>query len=88
MHEVKKDLEEFRAELTETEIADIEKVIADVDAARRGEDVAAIKAELEKAVPAMAVLLQKRQAKEQPQTQTQDAPVDDVVDATFTETKA
>jgi molecular chaperone DnaK len=88
MHEVKKDLEEFRAELTETEIADIEKVIADVDAARRGEDVAAIKAELEKAVPAMAVLLQKRQAKEQPQTQTQDAPADDVVDATFTETKA
>jgi len=88
MHEVKKDLEEFRAELTETEIADIEKVIADVDTARRGEDVAAIKAELEKAVPAMAVLLQKRQAKEQPQTQTQDAPADDVVDATFTETKA
>jgi molecular chaperone DnaK len=88
MHEVKKDLEEFRAELTETEIADIEKVIAEVDAARRGEDVAAIKAELEKAVPAMAVLLQKRQAKEQPQTQTQDAPADDVVDATFTETKA
>jgi molecular chaperone DnaK len=88
MHEVKKDLEEFRAELTETEIADIEKVIADVDAARRGEDVAAIKAELEKAVPAMAVLLQKRQAKEQPQTQTQDSPADDVVDATFTETKA
>ena len=88
MHEVKKDLEEFRAELTETEIADIEKVIADVDAARQGEDVAAIKAELEKAIPAMAVLLQKRQAKDQPQTQAQDAPADDVVDATFTETKA
>ena len=88
MHEVKKDLEEFRAELSETEIADIEKVIADVDTARQGEDVAAIKAELEKAIPAMAVLLQKRQAKDQPQTQTQDASADDVVDATFTETKA
>lgn len=85
MHEVKKDLEEFRSELTETEIADIEKVLADVETARNGDDVAAIKAELEKAVPAMAVLLQKRQLKEQ--GQTSDAPQDDVVDATFTETE-
>jgi molecular chaperone DnaK len=86
MHEVKKDLEEFRSELTETEIADIEKVLADVEAARKGDDVAAIKAELEKAVPAMAVLLQKRQLKEQ--GQTPDASInDDVVDATFTEKK-
>jgi molecular chaperone DnaK len=86
MHEVKKDLEEFRSELTETEIADIEKVLADVETARKGDDAAAIKAELEKAVPAMAVLLQKRQLKEQ--GQTPDTPQDDVVDATFTEKKA
>jgi molecular chaperone DnaK len=87
MHEVKKDLEEFRSELTETEIADIEKVLTDVETARKGDDVAAIKAELEKAVPAMAVLLQKRQLKEQ--GQTSDVPAsDDVVDATFTEKKA
>jgi molecular chaperone DnaK len=86
MHEVKKDLEEFRSELTETEIADIEKVLTDVETARKGDDVAAIKAELEKAVPAMAVLLQKRQLKEQ--GQTSDVPAsDDVVDATFTEKK-
>jgi molecular chaperone DnaK len=86
MHEVKKDLEEFRSELTETEIADIEKVLADVEAARKGDDVAAIKAELEKASPAMAVLLQKRQLKEQ--GQTPDAVNgEDVVDATFTEKK-
>jgi molecular chaperone DnaK len=86
MHEVKKDLEEFRSELTETEIADIEKVLEDVEAARKGDDAAAIKAELEKAVPAMAVLLQKRQLKEQGQTPS--APTeDDVVDATFTESK-
>jgi molecular chaperone DnaK len=84
MHEVKKDLEEFRSELTETEIADIEKVLADVEAARKGDDAAAIKTELEKAVPAMSVLLQKRQQKEQ----AQPGPVeDDVVDATFTEKK-
>jgi molecular chaperone DnaK len=89
MHEVKKDLEEFRSELTETEISDIEKVLADVDAARKGDDIAAIKAELEKAVPAMSVLLQKRQLKEQGQTTDLAAePVDDnVVDATFTEKK-
>ena len=91
MHEVKKDLEEFRAELTETEIADIEKVLADVDTAKKGNDVAAIKAELEKAVPAMSVLLQKRQAKEQAEAQANAQPQsaeDDVVDATFTEKKA
>jgi len=88
MHEVKKDLEEFRSELTETEIADIEKVLVDVEAVRKGDDVAAIKAELEKAVPAMAVLLQKRQLKEQGQTtDAESAPQEDVVDATFTEKK-
>jgi molecular chaperone DnaK len=86
MHEVKKDLEEFRSELTETEIADIEKVLTDVDAARKGDDVAAIKAELEKAVPAMAVLLQKRQLKEQGENQGS-VQSEDVVDATFTEKK-
>jgi molecular chaperone DnaK len=90
MHEVKKDLEEFRNELTETEIADIEKVISDVDAARKGDDVLAIKAELEKAIPAMAVLLQKRQLKDQGQTSdtvAEKPAEDDIVDATFTEKK-
>jgi molecular chaperone DnaK len=90
MHEVKKDLEEFRSDLTETEIADIEKVLVDVATATKGEDVAVIKAELEKAVPAMSVLLQKRQLKEQGQAQdtVQEQPSDDtVVDATFTEKK-
>jgi len=87
MHEIKKDLEEFRSELTETEIADIEKVLADVESARNGDDVAAIKAELEKAVPAMSVLLQKRQLKEQGQTSDTPTGDDNVVDATFTETK-
>ena len=83
MHEVKKDLEEFRNELSESEIADIEKVLADVETARKGDDVEAIKAELEKAVPAMSVLLQKRQLKDQPQTPG-DTAQDDVIDADFT----
>jgi molecular chaperone DnaK len=85
MHEVKKDLEEFRSELTETEITDIEKVLADVDAACKGDDAVTIKTELEKATPAMATLLQKRQLKEQ--AQTSDTVTDDVVNAEFTEKK-
>ena len=85
MHEVKKDLEEFRSDLTETEIADIEKVLTEVDTACKGEDVAVIKSELEKAIPVMSMLLQKRQLKEQ--GQTTDTANDDVVDATFTEVK-
>jgi molecular chaperone DnaK len=90
LHEVRKDLEEFRTELTDTEITDIEKVITDVEAACKGDDTDEIKSQLEKAVPAMSVLLQKRQLKEQGQTPdaTADASQDDVVDATFTEKKA
>jgi len=90
LHEVRKDLEEFRTELTDTEITDIEKVITDVEAACKGDDADEIKSQLEKAVPAMSVLLQKRQLKEQGQTPdaTADASQDDVVDATFTEKKA
>ena len=88
LHQVKKDLEEFRSELTETEISDIEKVIEDVESAAKGDSVDAIKSELEKVVPAMSVLLQKRQLKEQGQTpDAQPTQDDNVVDATFTETK-
>jgi molecular chaperone DnaK len=39
VHEVKKDLEEFRAELTDTEISEIETVIAAGEEAVKGEDV-------------------------------------------------
>jgi molecular chaperone DnaK len=85
MHEIKKDLEEFRNELTETEIADVEKVISDIDAVRGGNDAAAIKAELEKSITVMKMLAQKRQLKEQ--SQTSDTAKDDAVDTTFTEVK-
>ena len=87
IHQVRKDLEEFRSELTETEISDIEKVINDVENACKGDDSSIIKSELEKAVPSMSVLLQKRQVKEQGQTPDVSASEDDVVEATFTETK-
>jgi molecular chaperone DnaK len=88
VHEVKKDLEEFRSELSEAEIAEIETVIKAVEEARSGNDPEKIKEELNKVFPAMKTLLEKKQAKEQPQAAEQLAQEDDVVDATFTETKA
>ena len=93
IHQVKKDLEEFKDELSETEKADIETAIAAVEEAKTGNDAAKIKEELEKVFPAMKTLLEKKQAKEaaaaqQPEaTTTTTVNEDNVVDATFTEKK-
>ena len=92
VHEVKKDLEEFRAELTEAEITEIETVVAAVETAAKGDDAEKIKEELNKVFPAMKSLLDKKQAKEQAAQSAQEQPTqpgpDDVVDASFTEKKA
>ena len=92
MHEVKKDLEEFKSELTETEITELETVIKAVEEAAKGEDAEKITEELNKVYPAMKTLLEKKQAKEQATAQANvqsQGPADDnVVDATFTEKKA
>ena len=91
MHEVKKDLEEFRSELTETEITELESVIASVEEATKGDDAEKITEELNKVYPAMKTLLDKKQAAEQAKAQAeapQQPAQDDVVDATFTEKKA
>jgi molecular chaperone DnaK len=89
VHEVKKDLEEFRAELTETEVAEIETVISEVETAAKGDDKDKINEALNKVFPAMKTLLDKKQAKEQAaQAQPTQPGPDDVVDATFTEKKA
>ena len=90
MHEVRKDLEEFRSELTETEITELETVIKSVEEATKGDDPEKITEELNKVYPAMKTLLDKKQAKEQAaQAPQPEAKVDDnVVDATFTETKS
>jgi molecular chaperone DnaK len=91
MHEVKKDLEEFRSELTETEITELETAIAAVEEASKGDDAEKITEELNKVYPAMKTLLDKKQAKEQAQAQAEAQPMpteDDIVDATFTEKKA
>jgi molecular chaperone DnaK len=89
VHEVKKDLEEFRAELTEAEVTEIETVIKAVEEATAGDDAEKITEELNKVFPAMKTLLEKKQAKEQAaQTPPTQPGPDDVVDASFTEKKA
>ena len=91
MHEVKKDLEEFRSELTDAEITELETVIKEVEDAVKGDDKEKITEALNKVFPAMKTLLEKRQAKDQAQAQADAGSMpgqDDVVDATFTEKKA
>jgi molecular chaperone DnaK len=91
IHEVKKDLEEFRSELTETEVGEIETAVKDVEEAAKGDDKEKITEALTKVFPAMKSLLEKKQAKEQAKAQAeapQQPAQDDVVDATFTEKKA
>ena len=90
MHEVRKDLEEFRLELSETEITELETVIKAVEEAAKSTDPEKITEELNKVYPAMKTLLDKKQAKEQAaQAPQPEAKADDnVVDATFTETKS
>ena len=91
MHEVKKDLEEFRAELTDAEISELETVIKEVEDTVKGDDAEKITESLNKVFPAMKTLLEKRQAKDQAKAQADAGPIpgqDDVVDATFTEKKA
>ena len=91
IHEVKKDLEEFRSELTDAEITELETVIEEVEEAVKGDDKEKITEALNKVFPAMKTLLEKRQAKDQAQAQADAGSMpgqDDVVDATFTEKKA
>jgi len=90
VHEIKKDLEEFKDELTDTEKTEIETAVKSVEDAMKEDDADKIKAELEKVFPAMKTLLEKKQAKEQAANapQPEAKAEDNVVDATFTETKS
>jgi len=89
MHSVKKDLEEFRSDLSDEEIKQLEEVIKSVEDACKGDDKDKITEELNKVYPAMKVLLDKKQAKEQATAAqaTQGTQQEEVVDAEFTETK-
>ena len=90
LHEIEKDLEEFKDQLTTEQVEEIQAAVTAVEIAKQGDDADKIKAELEKVFPAMAALLEKKQAKEQAaQAPQPEAKADDnVVDATFTETKS
>tara|TARA_B110000503_G_scaffold38601_1_gene63381 strand:+ start:217 stop:2121 length:1905 start_codon:yes stop_codon:yes gene_type:complete len=91
LHEVEKDLEEFKDQLTTEQVEEIQAAITAVEIAKQGDDADKIKTELEKVFPAMKVLLEKKQAAEQAKAQAEAQPQgpaeDDVVDATFTEKK-
>ncbi len=88
VHEVKRDMEEFKDTLTDSEKSEIETAIAAVEESVKTDDAAKIKSELEKVYPAMKILLEKRTAKEQAaQQQAPQSQDDNVVDATYTETK-
>ena len=87
VHEVKRDMEEFKDALTDSEKLEIENAIKAVEDAAKGDDADKIKSELEKVYPAMKILLEKRTAKEQSEKQTSQSQDDNVVDATYTETK-
>ena len=92
VHSVKKDLEEFKDDITEEQKTEIETAMTAVEESVNGDDVAVIKEALEKVYPAMKVLIDKRAEKEAAATQaaqaTESASKDDnVVDATFTETE-
>ena len=84
---MKKDLEEFRSELSEAEVSEIETAIKGVEEVMSGDDKEKINEALTKVFPAMKSLLDKKQAKEQAQAQPTQPTQDDVVDATFTEKK-
>jgi molecular chaperone DnaK len=90
LHEIEKDLEEFKDQLTTEQVEEIQAAITAVEIAKQGDDADKIKAELEKVFPAMSSLMEKKQAKEQAEAQANAQPQsaqDDVVDATFTEKK-
>jgi molecular chaperone DnaK len=84
VHELKKDTEDLKDELTDTERSDAEAAIQAV--ADAGNDVDAIKSAIEKLTTVAVSFAQKKQLKESGTTPDQ-AAQNDVVDATFTESK-
>ena len=91
IHEIEKDLEEFKDQLTTEQVEEIQAAITAVEIAKQGDDAEKITEELTKVFPAMKALLEKKQEAEQAKAQAeapQQPAEDNVVDATFTEKKA
>ena len=85
IHQVKKDLEEQGAHLTEEQKTEIDTAVAGVEEAVKGDDVAKIKEAVDKVLPAMKALLDAKQAAEQAAAQPANNGAEDIIDATFTE---
>ena len=86
VHSIKKDLDDHKAKLTEAEIATVEKAIADIEEAAKGEDVEAIAKAVADSYAACQPLNDK--VAEAQQAKQPEANVDDsAVEAEFTEVK-
>ena len=84
IHSIKKDLDDHKAKLTEAEIAQVEKAIADIEESMKGDDVEVIAKAVADSYAACQPLNDKvteAQQAAQPETKTDDG----VVDAEFTE---
>lgn len=86
VHDVRKDLEDLKDQLTDTEKSDAETAIKEVEEAIKSEDLDKIKTSVDKLGPIMASFAQKKQSNEQGQT-PDSAQDDNVVEAEFTESK-
>ena len=91
LHEVRKDLAEHGDKIKPEEKEELEKVIAAVEEATKGDDAEKITEELNKVYPAMKSLLDIKMAEEQAKApaegQSETTMDDNVVDAEFTETQ-
>ena len=91
LHEVRKDLAEYGDKIKPEEKDELEKVIAAVEEAAKGDDAEKITEELNKVYPAMKSLLDIKMAEEQAKApaegQSETTMDDNVVDAEFTETQ-
>jgi len=65
----------------------LKKVVASVEEAIKTDDAEKIKEEVNKVYPAMKSLLEAKQAAEQAKQEGSSKPDEDVVEATFTQTK-
>jgi molecular chaperone DnaK len=87
VHTVRRDYEDVKESLTDTERADIDIAIGAVESAVKGDSVADIKAAVEKLSPVLTTLTQRKQT--QAEVQSPDVPNSeksvDAVDAEFTE---
>ena len=87
VHQVKKDIAEHGDKIKPEEKEELEKVVASVEEAIKTDDAEKIKEEVNKVYPAMKSLLEAKQAAEQAKQEGSSKPDEDVVEATFTETK-